>query len=93
MFFSVFSLWLSTKITNIFVALTSPIILYFLWENIAVIFKFPSFLQISTVAKGHFAISESLPKTFIYPLVLFGALSFVFGALFTLGAKRRIENG
>lgn len=92
-FFSVFSLWLSTKITNIFVALTSPVILYFFLENIGVILKLPSHLQISTVAKGHLMVAGSLARTVFYPIALFGGLALVFGIFFVNNAKRRIENG
>ena len=52
----------------------SPVILYFLWENLAVILKFPSQLQISTVAKGHLFIAGSFWETLLYPLSLFGLL-------------------
>ncbi len=92
-FSSVFALWLSTKITNIFVALTSPVILYFLLENLGVILKLPSCLQISTVARGHLLIADSFWQTLLYPIFLFTALGLVFGILFTRSARRRVENG
>lgn len=92
-FFAMFSLWLSTKIPNIFVALTSPVILYFLWENLAVILKFPSQLQISTVAKGHLFIAGSFWETLLYPLSLFGLLGLVFGIFFTNSEREVVENG
>lgn len=91
-FFSVFSLWFSTKIPNIFVALTSPVIVFFVWENLGSILKFPALLQISTVSKGHIFLTGLL-QTFLYPVILFGGMSFVFGLLFMQSVRRRIEDG
>lgn len=92
-FFAVFALWLSTKITNAFVALASPVILYYLWENVAVITQMPRFLQIGSLLKGHIQLGGSLLWTMLYPLLLFSALAAVFGVCFTINAKRRVENG
>lgn len=92
-FFSVFALWLSTKITNVFVVLASPVILYFLWENVAIITRMPGFLQIGSLLKGHIQIGENLLWTVLYPILLFSALAAAFGIFFFDSAKRRVENG
>lgn len=92
-FTSTFALWLSTKITNVFVTLTSPIILFYLLENLGVILKLPRQFQISTLAKGHVIVGSSLLFTLLYPVLLFTFLGAVFGALFSKSAKERVENG
>ena len=92
-FFSVFAIWLSTKITNIFVTLTSPIILYYLVENLGVLLQLPSWLQIATIAKGHFMVGDSLQWTLLYPIILFSILGLVITMSYISNVKGRVENG
>jgi len=49
--------------------------------------------MMATVAKGNIPIQDSLLWTVLYPVALFTGLAAVFGALFTVGAKRRLEHG
>lgn len=92
-FLSVAALFVSTKITNIFVALSSPIIVYFTLENLLFISRAPYFLQIGNIVKGHLQMEGNLFAAVAYPLAVFAGLSLIFGILFTALAKRRIENG
>lgn len=41
-FFSVAALWVSTLLPNVFVALASPLLLNYLWENVAIFLKLPA---------------------------------------------------
>lgn len=50
-------------------------------------------LLFASVAKGNIPIQDSLLWTVLYPVALFTGLAAVFGALFTAGAKRRLEHG
>lgn len=92
-FCSTFALWLSTRITNVFVALTTPIILYYVLENLTVLLRLPSALQIGKLLKVHVEIGGRPLLTLLYPVLLFSAMSLLFSALFTRGEKRRLENG
>ena len=92
-FFSVAVLWVSTLLPNVFVALASPLLLNYLWENVAIFLKLPAPLLFASVAKGNIPIQDSLLWTVLYPVALFTGLAAVFGALFTAGAKRRLEHG
>lgn len=92
-FYAVFALWFSTKITNVFVSALSPIIFNYLWENIVVLFQLPDSIRFDRLAKGYVSINDNLLWTILYPLILFAFLAAMFGILFTLAAKRRVENG
>ena len=92
-FFAVVALWFSTKITNVFVTLAVPVIFHYLWENLTIAFGLPSYLDFSRIAMGHVYLNGSLAWAVWYPVLLFTALAALFGALFTRGVERRVENG
>ena len=66
-FFSVAALWVSTLLPNVFVALASPLLLNYLWENVAIFLKLPAPLLFASVAKGNIPIQDSLLWTVLYP--------------------------
>lgn len=92
-FFAVYAIWLSTKITNVFVTLTSPIILYYLLENLGALLRLPKGMQIATIAKGHYIVGDSVQWTLLYPIFLFTFLSILISSSYISSVKGRVENG
>lgn len=91
-FTSVFALWLSTIIPNIFMTLASPVIAFYLIENMLAFFQLPAYFQIGSLAKGSVTVG-GLASTILYIVVLFSLFAAIFGCLFVCAVKRRVENG
>lgn len=92
-FFSVFALWFSTKLTNIFVVLFSPMILYFLIENLTIWLKLPIFLSLPRILNGTVTLSSGPWQTLGYAITVFTVLAAIFAIAFCRSCKRRVENG
>jgi hypothetical protein len=91
--FAVFSLYLSTKITDIFVTLTMPIVAYYIYLNIANIFNFPNFLWLSAIFENDGVFHNNLTHSTLYAILFAVIPSIVFMYLFVKNVKRRLENG
>lgn len=91
-FTSVLALCLSTVITNIFVTLAAPVIVFYIFENLLILLEMPASFQIGSIAKGHIAVG-GLGTTVLYTAVLFTLCAAVFGQLFVSSVQRRVENG
>ena len=92
-FFAVFALWISTKITDILVVMTAPIIGYYLIDNISICLGLPRYLSIPRLIKGNIEIVKGIGYTWLYVGGIFGGLALLFSWLFFKNCKRRIENG
>lgn len=96
-FLAVFGLWVSTKITNIFVVLSSPFILCFGWQylcgavGLPYIVNFRTFMHNSLSRLQNKIVNDALivPISSGYFLILI----LLFGVLFYSGVKRRMRNG
>lgn len=86
------ALCLSTVITNIFVTLAAPVIVFYIFENLLILLEMPASFQIGSIAKGHIAVG-GLGTTVLYTAVLFTLCAAVFGQLFVSSVQRRVENG
>lgn len=91
-FFAVFSLWLSTKIINYFVVLASPIILYYLIDNLFVALHIPPRFMLSKISQGLLQ-GPGILEIVLYCLGYFLLLGIVFSIAFYFGSKRRFERG
>lgn len=90
--FSVFALWLSTKITNIFVVLFSPIILFYLVNNFTFFLGLPYEWSLIHIIKGVIVPTNRVGSGIISIIAIFIGLAAVFGFAFYFGSKRRMEN-
>jgi len=90
-FLSVFALYISTKSTNIFIVLSSPIIFYYVYNYLSGTFKFPYIMLWQFMDQGVLFWESwylNIIATFLYYLI--GIL--LMGYLFSKGVKRRIED-
>lgn len=92
MFFSSMVLWLSTKLPNIFVLASSPIILFYVLENISVGLKLPLLLSITRIGKGTVVLGNNPWITLVDSILLSGTFSVLCSIAFYHSCKRRIEN-
>lgn len=92
-FFAVFALWISVKITDIFVVVTAPIIGYYIIDNISIWIGLPNYLSIPRLIKGNIEIVKGIGYTWLYVGSIFGGLALLFSYLFFKNCRRRIENG
>jgi hypothetical protein len=91
-FLSVAALWFSTKITNMFVTLATPMLFYYLIEVLDFFFRFPSKLSIDYLIKAEIIFGNPVYST-LYTLGVFLVLSVIFGFMFAKSCKRRVLNG
>lgn len=87
--FSVCTLCLSVKVRNIFIVLSSPIAIYYLWTQISSNLHFPTWIDIRHLTSGSAFVSSSLMNLF-YGLAVFSVLSFLLGLLFYRKAKEAL---
>lgn len=90
--FAVFSLWLSTKIPNVFVTLASPLLAFYLLNTLAMALRLPSVFMVSNLARVTLSFGGPAETTLVAAGV-FVLLGVLFTALFACGSKRRLENG
>lgn len=91
-FFAVFSLWLSTKITNYFVVLASPIILYYFIDNLFVALWLPTWFMPAKISQG-LVKGNGILEIVLYCMCYFLLLGIMFSIAFYLSSKRRFEHG
>lgn len=92
-FFAVLSLWISTKITNIFVVLASPIITYYLIDNLTIKLGLPFYISITRLMEGAVELRVGVGATLLYAIGVFTGLSMILIVAFYFSCKRRVENG
>jgi len=92
-FLCVFALWLSTKIINVFVALSTPLLAYYLIDTLSLAINIPDSFSINCLSKGYVNINNQPLPTFLYTILLFTAAAIIFGGCFVKNCKGRIENG
>lgn len=92
-FLCVFALWFSTKIINVFVALATPLLAYYLISTLSFALKLPTIFQISYLSKGYINIENKPLLSFGFTVLLFTVATIVFGFCFIRSCRRRIENG
>ena len=92
-FLSVFALWLSTKITNIFVVLATPLLAYYLFSTISFALNTPAWLNISYLSKGYVLINDNLLFSFCSTVAIFAISTILWGHFFVIHSIMRIENG
>jgi len=91
-FFSVFALFIATKLENIFVVLASPIILYYLIENLSALFKLSGFLSIPKLLKGASDIKGGPWLVLLYAGIFFISITVAVGIAYYFSLKRRMNN-
>lgn len=91
--YATLSLWLSTKITNIFVALAMPVITYYIYWNIVNLLELPKFLILTAVFENDAVFPNDLLFGVLYAIFFAVIFSALFGILFVKGVKRRLEDG
>lgn len=92
-FFSTVALWISVKVLDGLVVITTPIILYYLAANLVSGLGIPFYLSIPRMVKGDIELSGGITLTLVYVTLILGVLTAWFGFLFFRTSKRRIENG
>lgn len=94
-FLAVFALWVSTKITNVFVVMSSPIILYYGWQYLCGAAGLPDIAVFQHVMDITFLQKkiQDAGACMLYAGGYFLILILLFGVLFTAGVKRRMKNG
>ncbi|MEG1427225.1 MAG: hypothetical protein RSC76_06005, partial [Oscillospiraceae bacterium] len=92
-FLSVLALWFSTKVTNVFVTLATPILAYYMIQVVGfAIPNMPSCIAISNLTKAR-VIMGGPGLSLLYTLGVFSVLAALFGFMFVNSCKRRISNG
>lgn len=89
----VFALWVSTKITNVFVTLAAPLLLYYLINTVSMAFKIPSNLSIHSLSRGLVNINGSPAESIVYTVAIFLTATVVLSIAFVRSCRGRIENG
>jgi hypothetical protein len=85
-----FSFFISTYITNIFVTLASPLIIYCFLDNLNYMLKLPTWLDIFSVCKGlNYFINSGIST--LYVIAYVGLLCAIIGMLTIHSVKRRIQ--
>lgn len=91
-FFSVLALWVSTKITNLFVVISTPLLCY---EILNIVFSelgIPSLFHITEISKGRANILDDPALSFLYSICIFAGLTLLFSVLFFRSCKRRMTH-
>lgn len=91
-FFAEIALWISAILPNMFVIVASPIIIYYLLNNLLYRVGMPDWLNPFAVRAGLAVFGGSL-QSFLYALAFFIVLCALFGWLFVRKARGRIQNG
>ncbi len=92
-FCCVFSLWISTYITNIFVTLASPLLLYYIINMFSNALLVPSNFSIHKLSNAQVNINDSPALSILYTIGIFLIAAAVLSILFVHRCRRRIENG
>lgn len=92
-FFSVVSLWVSSKVDNVFVAYASPMICFYILDNICSILSLPAWLNIKSISTGVYLRQVSDSWWLLYGFVFFIVLSAIVALDFIFLCKGRTENG
>ena len=90
--FAEFALWLSTKITNVFVTLAAPMLAYYVLNTLMMWLRIPSKFYPGMLSKG-LSVFGGAGITTLVTCGIFAAFGAVFLVLFTRSCRRRLENG
>ena len=90
--FAEFALWLSTKITNVFVTLAAPMLAYYVLNTLMMWLRMPSKFYPGMLSKG-FSVFGGAGTTTLVTCGIFAAFGVVFLVLFTRSCSRRLVNG
>ena len=90
--FAEFALWLSTKITNVFVTLSAPMLAYYVLNTLMMWLRMPSKFYPGMLSKG-LSVFGGAGTTTLVTCGIFAAFGAVFLVLFTRSCRRRLENG
>lgn len=91
-FLSMAAMFLSTISTNPFVALASPIALYYFISTSSYFFNLPPNLHIAYLSQGTVQVSENPILSLLYILIAFIIATLICGYLFSTSCLRRIQN-
>lgn len=92
-FLSIAALALSTVLTNPFVALASPMALYYIISVASYYFSIPQYLHIAPLSQGLIQVCQNPILSLVYILFVFAVASTIVGYLFVKNCTRRIQNG
>lgn len=92
-FLSVVALWFSTKVTNVFVTIATPMLAYYLIQVFGFATKIiPPALSIDYLTKALVIVGGPV-VSFLHTISIFSILAALFGWMFVRSCKRRIING
>lgn len=92
-FLCVLALWISTIVINVFVALSTPLLAFYIINTFSFYCKVPAPFHIGYLSGGNVLINDNPWQSFFYTLFIFSVAALVFGALFVKNCVRRIEHG
>jgi len=92
-FLCVFALWVSTKVTNVFITLAAPLLLFYVVNTVSAALRLPGILSIAKLSRGFVAIGYDPALSVIYTAGVFLAASLLCSLAFVRSCRRRIING
>lgn len=90
-FFAIFAMCISTKITNIFVVLSAPLLCQYYLSMFLGILSLPPWLDISCVSTGQYVFGDT-NSSFIYGITFFAITITLISIVFAVNIKRKIHN-
>lgn len=91
-FLAVAALTISVKLTNLFVTLAIPLLLYQSLNLFAILAKVPALINVRYLSQLNLQAFPEVWQNLTYIVLFFVTLSAAIGALFTILAKRRFRN-
>jgi hypothetical protein len=86
------ALFISTKLTNVFITVFSPLIFYYFLVNISARFNLLEYFDIENIYSPFFNLG-GITITFIYQLIFFVIVNIIVCMLFVKSIYRRVNNG
>jgi hypothetical protein len=92
-FLSVTAMWLSTIVVSSFVALASPLVIYYIISTVSYFFFLPVNFHIGSLSQGTVEIYQNPFFSLLYALLVFIIASMASGYFFIENCIRRMQNG
>lgn len=92
-FLSVTAMWLSTIVVSSFVALATPMMVYYIINTASYFFHVPGILHIGSLSNGLVEINQNPILSLLYTLLVFITATIVSGHFFVKNCVGRMQNG
>lgn len=92
-FLCVFALWFSTKVTNEFVALATPMLAYYLISMLSSALQIPALFHIGYLSNGYVSLYDSPVYSFLWTMGILTISAAAVGWRFVRSCIWRIEHG